>query len=246
MIWALLPVKSPEKAMERLAAVLSAEQRRTLAGLLYREMLDKLLRAQGFDGVAVVSSDGPTLDTARQSGVTALEENRQQGHSASADWAVTRLETEGARAVVSLPIDVPLAEASEIDCLALACSRVDAPSVVIVPSADGTGTNGLARTPPGIIQSRFGPGSFAAHAEQAHANGARLEVLRPPGLVFDIDTPDDLRMFLQRSPGGPIRDFLVQIGAGDLVARYQRSQSNRGAKTGLVERSGNQTEAAGP
>ncbi len=110
MIWALLPVKSPEKAMERLAAVLSAEQRRTLAGLLYREMLDKLLRTQGFDGVAVVSSDGPTLDTARQSGVTALEENRQQGHSASADWAVTRLETEGARAVVSLPIDVPLAD----------------------------------------------------------------------------------------------------------------------------------------
>ena len=213
MIWALLPVKSPDDAMERLAAVLSAEQRRTLAKLLYREMLGKLARARGFDGVAVVSSDGPVLDAARQAGVVALEETRQRGHSASADWAAARLEAEGARAVVSLPIDVPLAEVSEIEQLAGACSRDESPSVLIVPSEDGSGTNGLSRTPPGVIESCFGPGSFAAHVEQARDCGARFEVLRPPGLVFDLDTPDDLREFLRRSVGGPIRDFVERISA---------------------------------
>ena len=211
MIWALLPVKSPDNAMERLAPLLSAEQRRTLAGLLYREMLDKLARARGFDGVAVVSSDGPVLDAARQAGVVALEETRQRSHSASADWAAARLEAQGARAVVSLPIDVPLAEVSEIEQLAVACSRVASPAVLLVPSADRSGTNGLGRTPPGVIESRFGPGSFAAHAEQARACGARFEVLRPPGLVFDLDTPDDLREFLRRSAGGPVRDFVERI-----------------------------------
>ncbi len=213
MIWALLPVKSPDNAMERLAVVLSAEQRRTLALLLYREMLDKLARARGFAGVAVVSNDGPVLDAARQAGVVALEETRQRGHSASADWAAARLEADGARAVISLPIDVPLAEVSEIQQLAVACSRSEAPSVLIVPSEDGTGTNGLGRTPPGVIESCFGPGSFAAHAEQARACGAGFEVLRPPGLVFDLDTPDDLREFLRRSGGGVIRKFLERIPA---------------------------------
>ena len=211
MIWALLPVKSPAYAMERLSLVLSPEQRRALAELLYREMLDKLLRARGFDGVAVVSSDQPVLDAARQAGLVALEESRQRGHSASADWGAARLAAQGARAVVSLPIDVPLADVSEIEQLAEACSRDESPVVVLVPSADGTGTNALGRTPPGVIKSRFGPGSFAAHSEQACARGARLEVLCPPGLVFDLDTPDDLREFLARSVGGPIRDFLASI-----------------------------------
>ena len=218
MTWALLPVKSPERALERLAPVLSAEQRRTLAELLYRAMLGKLLRSRGFGGVAVVSSDRPALEYARRAGAAALEESAQQGHSASADCAAARLEAAGARAVLSLPIDVPLAEVAEIERLAAACSQPEAPSVVIVPSADGSGTNGLARRPPGIIQSRFGPGSFAAHAEQALARGARLEVLRPPGLVFDLDSPDDLREFLRRSPGGPIRDYLEKTAAGEAAA----------------------------
>ncbi len=248
MIWALLPVKSPEKVMERLAPVLSVDQRRTLAGLLYREMIEKLVRARGFDGVAVVSSDGPTLDTARQAGATALEESRQQTHSASADWAAARLEAEGARAVVSLPIDVPLAEVSEIEQLARACSRRESSVVVLVPSADGTGTNGLGRTPPGVIESRFGPGSFAAHAEQVRARGAQLEVLRPPGLVFDLDTPDDLREFLTRSGGGPIRDFLDRIGADEAAARYQELQPNPvgDPNPGEPTASGDEPEAAVP
>ena len=178
--------------------------------------------------MAVVSSDRGTLDAARQAGTTVLEESRQQTHSASADWAAARLEAGGARAVVSLPIDVPLVEVSEIEQLARACSRDESPVVVLVPSADGTGTNGLGRTPPGIIESRFGPGSFSAHAEQAHANGARLEVLRPPGLVFDLDTPDDLREFLTRSGGGPISDFLDRIGADEAAARYPRVATEPG------------------
>ena len=211
MIWALLPVKSPDNAMERLAPMLSAEQRRTLVDILYREMLDKLMRARGFDGVAVASSDQSVLDAARQAGAAVLEESLQRGHATSADWAAAQLEVRGARAVVSLPIDVPLAAVSEIEQLAVACSRSEAPSVMIVPSQDGRGTNGLGRTPPGVIESCFGPGSFAAHAERARDCGAGFEVLRPPGLVFDLDTPDDLREFLRRSGGGVIRKFLERI-----------------------------------
>ena len=246
MIWALLAVKSPDNAMGRLAPVLSPEQRRTLGELLYQEMLDKLLRARGFDGVVVVSSDRGVLDAARRAGASVLEESLQQGHSSSADWAAARLQAEGARAVVTLPIDVPLAAVPEIEQLARACSRGESRSVVIVPSQDGAGTNGLGRTPPGVIKSRFGPGSFAAHAEQARACGARLEVLRPPGLVFDLDTPDDLREFLGRSAGGTIRDFLDRIGAAEAAAGRQEFQPAEASEDGAAGPAGAEPEAAAP
>jgi 2-phospho-L-lactate guanylyltransferase len=79
---------------------------------------------------------------------------------------------------------------------------------VIVPSADGTGTNALARTPPNAIESRFGPGSFRIHLDQAHARGVPAQVLRLPGLMFDIDTPEDVAELLARAPASRAATFL--------------------------------------
>ena len=102
----------------------------------------------------------------------------------------------GARTVVLLPIDVPLATSSEIDALAGAAC----PGVLVVPSADGSGTNALVRTPPDVIQSCFGPNSLRAHLEQARARGVYAEIVRPPGIVFDVDTPEDVAELLDRAP----------------------------------------------
>jgi len=72
--------------------------------------------------------------------------------------------------------------------------------VIIVPSADGTGTNALVRTPPDAIESRFGKDSFRAHLEQARVRGIAAEVMRPPDIVFDVDTPEDVAALLSRAP----------------------------------------------
>jgi 2-phospho-L-lactate guanylyltransferase len=80
--------------------------------------------------------------------------------------------------------------------------------VVIVPSSDGAGTNALLRTPPDIIESRFGPGSFEAHWSQAQARGVPVEVARPAGLMFDIDTPEDVAELLVRAPDCRAARFL--------------------------------------
>ena len=102
----------------------------------------------------------------------------------------------GARTVLLAPIDVPLVTTTEIEELAAMAQ----PGVVIVPSSDGTGTNALLRTPPDAIESRFGPGSFEAHLEQARLRGIRAEVARPAGLMFDIDTPEDVAELFIRAP----------------------------------------------
>ncbi len=209
MIFALLPVKSPANAKQRLSALLTANQRECLARLMYEEMLATLCSSRHLDRVVVVTSDPHAADHARRSGALVFEEQEQRSHSHSADAAALRAMSLGARTVLLAPIDVPLATTSEIDELA-AMAR---PGVVIVPSSDGAGTNALLRTPPDVIESRFGPGSFAAHLEQARARGVPAEVARPGGLMFDIDTPQDVAELLRRAPGNRVARFLCPSGS---------------------------------
>jgi 2-phospho-L-lactate guanylyltransferase len=204
MIFALLPVKAPANAKQRLSALLTPGQRERLARLMYEQMLDTLCSARRLDRVVVVTSDPAAANHARRAGVLVFDEQEQRSHSHSADAAARRAMALGALTVLLAPIDVPLVTAAEIDDLAAMAH----PGVVIVPSSDGTGTNALLRTPPDVIESRFGPGSFAAHLEQARARGVAAEVARPEGLMFDIDTPGDVTELLVRAPDCRVARFL--------------------------------------
>lgn len=204
MIVAILPVKAPSNAKQRLNGLLSAAQRERLARLMYEETLASLTAAAGIDRVAVITSDADAAEHARRSGALVIEERDQQSHSASADAACRRALELGATTAVLVPIDVPLATPADFERLAAAAR----PGVVIVPSADGTGTNALVRTPPDAIDSRFGPGSFRAHFEQASARGVPVEALRLPRLMFDIDTPEDVAELLARAPDCRAARFL--------------------------------------
>jgi 2-phospho-L-lactate/phosphoenolpyruvate guanylyltransferase len=203
MIFAILPVKSPRNAKQRLSGFLSIEDRETLARLLFRQTLAALCAAQGIDCVMVATSDEEVRDHARRAGVTVFEETEQLSHSVSADAACLRAKEMGASTAMLVPIDVPTVTAEDFSHLAAA-----RPGLIVVPSADGTGTNALVRTPPDCIQSRFGPGSFRAHCDQAIANGLQLDVLRLPGLMFDIDTPEDVAEFLASPRQCDVSSFL--------------------------------------
>lgn len=204
MIFALLPVKSPQNAKQRLNGFLSASEREALARLMYEHTLAELCQASGIDQVVVITSDPAIAEHARRLNVLVFEETEQRSHSASADDACLRAMELGATTVLLVPIDVPLVTRADFERLAGAAG----PGVVIVPSADGTGTNALARTPPDIIASRFGPFSFEAHSELARARGVPAEVLRLAGLMFDIDTPDDVAELLERAPESCVASFL--------------------------------------
>jgi 2-phospho-L-lactate/phosphoenolpyruvate guanylyltransferase len=204
VIVAVLPVKSPRIAKQRLIGFLDAAQREELARLLYKQTLTTLCQATGIDRIAVATSDADVADYARTSGVLVFEEHEQISHSASADAACLRAAELGATTVLLVPIDVPLVTPEDFSRLA-ASAR---PGLIVVPSADGTGTNALVRTPPAVMESRFGPGSFRAHMDQARAKGIPAEALRLPGLMFDIDTREDLAELLARAPNAPVCQFL--------------------------------------
>jgi len=204
VIFAILPVKNPQNAKQRLTGFLAVEQRETLARMLYRQTLATLCQAKGIDRVVVATSDNKIAEHARQSGVLVFEENEQISHSVSADAACLRAMEMGAATALLVPIDVPTATSADFTRLA-ACAR---PGLIVVPSSDGTGTNALARTPPNCIQSRFGPGSFRAHLDQALSKGLPADVLRLPGLMFDIDTPEDVAEFLAGPQQCQVSSFL--------------------------------------
>jgi 2-phospho-L-lactate guanylyltransferase len=204
VIFAILPVKSPQNAKQRLTGFLAVEQRETLARLLYRQTLATLCQATGIDRVVVATSDAEIADHARKSGALVFEEHEQVSHSASADAACLRAMEMGASTVLLVPIDVPTVTSADFSRLA-ACAR---PGLIVVPSSDGTGTNALVRTPPNCIQSRFGPGSFRAHLDQALSKGLPADVLRLPGLMFDIDTPEDVVEFLAGPHECQVSSFL--------------------------------------
>ena len=204
MTFAILPVKARAHAKQRLAGMLTAAQRRELARVMFEEMLGKIMAARGIDRVVVATSDADAAAHARREGAMLFAETEQRGHSHSADQAARRAMDAGAATVLLLPIDVPLATTLEIESLAAAAR----PGVILVPSADGTGTNALVRTPPDAIESRFGQDSFRAHLEQARARGIGAEVMRPPGLVFDVDTPEDVAELIGRAPDCPAAALL--------------------------------------
>ena len=225
MTFAVLPVKSPHNAKQRLSGFLSAEHRETLARILYQQTLASLCQAEGIDRVAVATSDPEAAEHARRKGVLVFEENEQVSHSVSADAACLRAIQLGATTVLLVPIDVPLVTPGDFTRLA-AAARPGPPEdsqarsqaspqakLIVVPSADGTGTNALARTPPDVIESRFGPGSCRAHLDQARSKSIHSEVLRLRGLMFDIDTPEDVAELLAGSHHNDAAVFLRTVCA---------------------------------
>jgi 2-phospho-L-lactate guanylyltransferase len=204
VIFAILPVKSPQNAKQRLTGFLAVEQRETLARMLYRQTLATLCLAEGIDRVVVATSDNEIAEHARQSGAMVFEEREQVSHSVSADAACLRAMEMGASTALLVPIDVPTATPADFSQLASSAH----PGLIVVPSSDGTGTNALVRTPPDCIQSRFGPGSFRKHLDQALSKGLPADVLRLPGLMFDIDTPEDVAEFLAGPHRSQVFSFL--------------------------------------
>ena len=204
MIFAVLPVKSPQNAKQRLSGFLAPAQRETLARILYRQTLAALCQADGIDRVAVVANDSEVAAHARRSGALVFEENEQVNHSTSADAACLLAIRLGATTVLLVPIDVPLVSSADFARLAGAAR----PGLIVVPSADGTGTNALVRTPPDVIESRFGPGSCRAHLDQARVKNVHAEIMRVDGLMFDIDTPEDVARFLASSHDSEVAAFL--------------------------------------
>jgi 2-phospho-L-lactate guanylyltransferase len=184
---AILPVKSFNAAKQRLAGLLGAGSRQALAQAMFSDVLTSLRHVPGLDAVAVVTSDRVAESAALGERVQVLRDTEQAGQSEATLIGIRYAQAADYERVLLVPGDTPLVDSRDVGRLL----ALDAP-VAIVPDRRGTGTNALLLTPPDAITPSFGPGSFARHVAAAHEAGVEHAVERIAGLMFDIDTPDDL------------------------------------------------------
>jgi len=186
----LIPVKEFRRSKERLAPQFSNEQRARLAEALCQDMFAVVAEVKGVDRIYVVSREERALELAQARGWRTIPETEQISESHSVDMASRRCAEEGVRALLRLPIDIPLARAGDVESLFEALEP--GPCAVLVPSRDETGTNALLRSPPTLFPSHFGPNSFQLHLDEAERCKAQTKIMRNPRLALDIDEPADI------------------------------------------------------
>jgi 2-phospho-L-lactate/phosphoenolpyruvate guanylyltransferase len=196
----LLPIKDLRRAKQRLAAFLGPEERFALAQAMLADTLRAVRSVRKADKIFVSTNYEPAMRAAEENGWELLREQHQISESVSVDAASRECEKLGIRAVLRVPLDIPLVQASDIDELLAAESA--APALVIVPSRDGTGTNAILRTPPTLFPSHFGSGSFAKHCDEAQRAAAEIVVRRNERLEMDVDDEADLRALVLHDLNG--------------------------------------------
>jgi len=190
----IVPHRGLEAAKTRLASSLSPDERIMLVSQLLQRVL-KVTREM-CDDVVVISPSRALAEIVEPSGAR-LVVQRGMGLNEGLEQARFDALVEDVGTLIVLHGDLPNLRASDVSVLAAALPDGDAPAVAIAPDRAGTGTNGLALRPPGVIRFRFGVGSFAAHLEEVQLAGVPLVAVNRAGLAFDLDTPEDLTRWFE-------------------------------------------------
>lgn len=217
-VWAVVPVKRFADAKRRLAPVLDAGERATLARLMVEDVLDVLVSCESvLAGTIVVTSDADAAELARSRGASIVFDHGDNGINAAVARAVADIGDEG---IMVVPSDIPQLSSQAIGTAAAA---IAAPRTLAIAAAteDG-GTNLLACRPAGAIPLHFGPRSFDRHYRAALEAGITVHTLRLPEFSLDIDRPENLRAFLSLQSKTRTHAFLSRLGVGSRLEQYQR------------------------
>jgi 2-phospho-L-lactate guanylyltransferase len=193
-------VKDLNNAKKRLMGVLTPEERFALARAMLADTICAVRGVRCAEKIFVVTNYEPVMQLAEENRWEILREEQQISESHSVDAASKICEQSGVTALLRLPLDLPLVQSSDID--ELLAAECQAPTLTIVPSRDGTGTNAMLRNPPTLFPSRFGNGSFVKHLAEAENARARVMVRRNARLEMDVDDESDLRALLEHDLSG--------------------------------------------
>jgi 2-phospho-L-lactate/phosphoenolpyruvate guanylyltransferase len=185
----LVPVKNLSAAKQRLAPVLSPEERLALAQAMCEDVLGTLAQWQKRPAVAVVTSDPFARDLAVRFHFEAIADDDNSGETSAIERATAVCRERGAASTLVVPADIPLIESADLERIAGAAPPG---GTVLVPDAAGRGTNAAWRAPGDLFPLRFGNDSFRPHLAAAMATGLPCVVLELPSIARDIDRPEDL------------------------------------------------------
>ncbi len=191
----LIPVKNLDSAKQRLSAVLDPACRTQLARAMLEDVLDAVAGVRSRPPVALVTGDDFALELASRNNFEVIEDRENLGETEAIAMATEICRKRGADFTLVIPGDIPLITSGEI---AAVLAAAPAEGSVLVPAADGRGTNAILRRPCTLFPLRFGNDSFLPHRAAAEATGKPCVILELPGIALDIDRAADVALLLRR------------------------------------------------
>lgn len=198
----VVPVRSFDGALSRLAGVLDPARRRDLM----RELAGRVVAAGRPHPVHVVTSDPEVAEWAGAVGAAAIRIGEpgpgpaehpaaaaaagggETGLTASVTAAVERLAAAGVQRAVVAHADLPLVESLE---------AAVGPGLTIAPDRHRDGSNVVCVPAAAGFRFAYGPGSFERHLAEAGRLGLPVTVVDDPALAWDLDHPEDLAALSQ-------------------------------------------------
>jgi 2-phospho-L-lactate guanylyltransferase len=183
----IVPVKSAGKS--RLSTVLSEAERGAFARTLFRGLMKTLARAGLVGSCLVVSSDRGVLSMASEFGARPVQEPGDHGVNAAVQRGMG--EADWAKEFLILPSDLPTLSGSDLaEILRLRRAGL---RILISPSVAFDGTNALLFPKELPLALSYDSNSFWNHLANASRLGVPIGVCAREGIMFDVDSPDDLR-----------------------------------------------------
>lgn len=192
----LIPVKNKLNAKQRLAPLLSPDERFQLAQAMLEDVLDAAAAVPERPPVSLVTSDDHARELAKAHGFSIIEDGDDAGETAAIEMATRVCTQGGAPWTLVIPGDAPLATADEIGVILRVAPKKGS---VLASDHKGLGSNAVYRSPGDLFPLRFGDHSYAPHLAAAQVMGAVVQ-LRLPGLGLDVDRAEDVRLLLD-APG---------------------------------------------
>ena len=143
--------------------------------------------------VAVVTSDPYAVTLAKEDGFEVIPDPDNPGETGAIEMATRVCVERGVDSTLVIPADIPLIEAWELEEI---LKHAPGEGSVLVPAADGRGTNAAFRRPANLFPLRFGNDSFKPHHAAAQATGKPCVVLNFAGIALDVDNPEDLQQLI--------------------------------------------------
>ncbi len=219
-MWAIVPIKTFERAKQRLSNVLSDEERRSLTLAMARDVLTCLSRCKHLTGTLIVSRTHEATILASAFNTEHFTES-PDANLATALTQATRhlLHNFAATGVFVVPADVPGITTQQIDQLI-----EDHIDVTLLPDSEHIGTNGMICSPPLAIPYIFDGKSFKPHSDAAYSKNLTPRIISGSCFALDIDTPKDLLTLLQQHPQNQTVSFLHRSGIAQRLSETKQPQ----------------------
>jgi 2-phospho-L-lactate/phosphoenolpyruvate guanylyltransferase len=221
-VWAVVPLKNVRRAKQRLASLLTPDERSALMLAMVGDVLHALTQTPDLAGILLVSRAPEAAELARQHGCELYAEAAGADLSESVQAAGGYLmANRNARGTLIVPGDLPLITSVDVASVLDQHQRI-----TLVPDSEGDGTNCVVSSPPNLIRYRFDGHSFKPHAEAAYGIGITPRIVRNEAFGIDVDTPRDLLRVLERAGPSRTRTCLETSGiASRLTQLHNRSSA---------------------